>query len=414
MADEEIQPAGDDERRKLVRQSLSNMNMQLTPADENVDLSRAKRIPLGQIASLGAGFAGIPGAFRTIEQTATIAGDGTLMKALDTAGNPMDIASLFTRKKGELAGTHFGSYLDGNGLHQATLVKAGPQTVTTTTTIPVDPVTLAVAVAMAEMNQKLDNIQKTVDDMFDYMKQRDKSKARANLDALSRYFNEYPQNWDSERYLSSAHVDVLKILREAKADMDFHRGQVRKKLADRAPVELRGMVESRLDGVLDSLRDCQLATYTYAFASLLDPVLSENFSCEKLESVAASIDAASVAYRELYTSCYNAIERGAKDTVDSALLDGVSHASEALGKAMKPTFVGDHTPIDEGLEDLGRAAGDFNRSENGRLLKKLRKAKSPDVAPFRESALTISSICNESSQLLTDGESLYLLSSDEK
>ncbi|WP_322153460.1 hypothetical protein, partial [Paratractidigestivibacter sp.] len=408
---DECQQERGDERRELVRQELAGMSMNLAPVEDRVDLSRARKVSFGQIATLGAGLASVPETFRTVTKTTTVDGGGTLLRALDASNRPIDISSLFMRKSGALAGTHFGSYYD-KGLHQATLVKAGPQVATVTTTVPVDPMTLAIAVAMAEINQKLDDIQRTVDDMFDYMKQRDKSKMRANLKTLSGYINDYAQNWDNQRYLDSAHNDVLNILRESRANMDFYRGQVRKKLADKAPVELRSMVEARLDGVLDSLKDYQLACYTYAFSSFMDPMLSENFSREKLEGVAGNIEAMSIEYRELYTRCYNALEEGAKGSVDANVLGGLSKAGKLLSGAIKSTPLGDATLIDEALDDGAEALGDFNRAENSRLLKKLHQAKSPDVEPFRENALTVCSIYNDSSQLLTDGENIYLLPED--
>ena len=407
MADESNQPTNDNERKELIRQQLANTEIALAPFEESVDLSRAKKIPLGQIASIGAGFVSMPAAFRTVTQTVIMDGGGTLMKAFTKDGVPLDISMLqkFNDGSGALGSTRF-----GGSFQQARFVAAGPQTLTGTSTIPYDPATLAMAIALEQINQKLDNIQKTVDDMFDYLKQRDKANMRANLRTLTEELRNYHLNWDNPRYMDNAHMKVLDIKQAAMQDMEFYSSQVKKRLADKAPVEVRGMVEARLDSVLDSLKDYQLATYIYAFASFLDPMLSENFKAERLEDVAKHIESASIRYRKTYTRVYNALENETKRSVDAFALGGLAAAGKFLSKAVASTPVGDLTLIDEALEDGGKAMEKFNRGENSRLLKKLRAAKSPDVLPFQEYVRNISALYNQPSEILTDGENLYILS----
>ena len=87
MADELTRPA-DDDRKRLVRDQLARTNITLAPVEAPVDFARAKKVPLGQIASIGTAFASMPEAFRTVTQTVTTPASGTLMQAFDKAGNP--------------------------------------------------------------------------------------------------------------------------------------------------------------------------------------------------------------------------------------------------------------------------------------------------------------------------------------
>ena len=406
MAEESIQPANDSDRKALVRERLANTHITLVPVDEPVDLTRARKFPIGQIASIGTAFASMPDAFRTVTQTVTTPSGGTLLQALDKASNVLDISQLQKFKDGSGA---LGSTRIGGTFQQAHLVQAGPQTITATATVPYDPTTLAMAIALQQINQKLDSIQKTVDEMFDYMRQRDKAAMRGNLRTLADVLDGYRLNWDNPRYMDNAHMKVIDIKQSATQDMEFYSGQVKKKLADKRPVEVRGMVESRLESVLDSLKDYQLATYIYSFASFLDPMLSENFKAERLADVAARIEEASIRYRETYTRVYNALESSTKGSVDAAVLGSIAAAGKFLGKAVASTPVGEHTLIDEALEGGGRAIDGFNNGASERLLEKLHSAKSPDVQPFQENVKAIDALYNQPSQLLTDGESLYVL-----
>ena len=406
MAEEFIQPANDSDRKALVREQLASTYITLAPVDDPVDLSRARKFPIGQIASIGTAFASMPEAFRTVTQTVTTPSGGTLLQALDKASNVLDISQLQKFKDGSGA---LGSTRIGGTFQQAHLVQAGPQTITATATVPYDPTTLAMAIALQQINQKLDSIQKTVDEMFDHMRQRDKAAMRGNLRTLADVLDGYRLNWDNPRYMDNAHMKVIDIKQSATQDMEFYSGQVKKKLADKRPVEVRGMVESRLESVLDSLKDYQLATYIYSFASFLDPMLSENFKAERLADVAARIEEASIRYRETYTRVYNALESSTKGSVDAAVLGSIAAAGKFLGKAVASTPVGEHTLIDEALEGGGRAIDGFNNGASERLLEKLHSAKSPDVQPFQENVKAIDALYNQPSQLLTDGESLYVL-----
>ena len=165
----------------------------------------------------------------------------------------------------------------------------------------------------------------------------------------------------------------------------------------------------RLDKVLDYLKDGQLATYIHAFSLFLGPMLAQNFEPAKLADAAAKIEADSIAYRELYTECYDALEAGTADTVDAALLGGIASAGKLLGHAIAKTPVGDHTLIDEALEGAGKDIGRFNDRQSEKLLEKLHQAKTPDVAPFKQSIMDVETLYNHPTHIAVDADNLYLL-----
>ena len=66
-------------------------------------------------------------------------------------------------------------------------------------TIPYDPTMLFLAAAVAQINQKLDAIQATVDELFQYERERDKAELRDSLKTLLGILQEYGDNCDSDR-----------------------------------------------------------------------------------------------------------------------------------------------------------------------------------------------------------------------
>ena len=153
-----------DLRKQETSRQLAKMEMLVEPVDKPMWLNKAIKVPIGEIATLGAAFVSLSDTFRTVTQTAGISNGGTLMRAFWEDGSLVSISQLSSFKSG--AGS-LGSGMVGGSFRQAHFVSAGPQALTTTATLPVDPATLALAIATQQVNQKLDAIQKTVDDMFE-------------------------------------------------------------------------------------------------------------------------------------------------------------------------------------------------------------------------------------------------------
>ena len=330
-----------------------------------------------------------------------------LLQPTDKFGNPLDPSILQSFKDGSGL---MGSYRDAaKGFGQARFHVVEGDIATSVTQVPYDPTSLFIAAAIAQINQKLDSIQESIDEMFDYMRLRDKANMRANLKTLTGILNSYGLYYDNAIEMTNAHMKVIDIKQSSEQDMEFFRSQAQTGLEKKGFIEVRDGVGRRLDKVLDYLKDCQLATYIHAFSLFLEPMLTQNFKPAKLADAAAKIEADSLAYRELYTECYNALEAGTADTVDAALLGGLASAGKLLGHAIAKTPVGDHTLIDEALEGAGEGLGRFNDRQSEKLIEKLHQAKTPDVAPFRQSVMEIDTLYNRPTQIAVDAENVYIL-----
>lgn len=301
-----------------------------------------------------------------------------------------------------------GSYRDSaNSFAQARFHIASGET-TSTVQVPYDPTMLFMAAALTQINQKLDSIQKTLDDMFDYMRQRDKANMRGNLKTLADILNGYGLNYGNTTYMTNAHMKVLDIKQASAQDIELYSNQIRATLTKNS-IELRTSVGKRLDKVLDLLKDCQLATYIHAFSLFLEPMLAENFESAKLADTVAKIESDSIAYRKLYTQCYDKLEASVTGTIDTALLRGLSSAGVKLGHAIATTPVGDNTLIDEALEGAGEGIRKYNDRQAKKLIEKLHQAKTPDVSPFKQSVREINALYNQPAQIAVDSENIYIL-----
>lgn len=330
-----------------------------------------------------------------------------LLQPTDKFGNPLDPSMLQSFKDGSGL---MGSYRDAaKGFGQARLHVVEGDIATSVTQVPYDPTSLFMAAAIAQINQKLDSIQESVDEMFEYMRQRDKANMRGDLKTLADILNGYSFNCGDATYMANAHMKVLDIEHASTRDMELFRSQAQADLKKKGFIEVRDDVKRRLDKVLDYLKDYQLATYIHAFSLFLEPMLTQNFKPAKLADAAAKIEADSLAYRKLYTECYDALEASTAGTIDVALLGGIASAGKMLGRAIAATPIGELTPIDEALEGAGEDIGRFNDEQSEKLIEKLHQAKTPDVAPFRQSIMEIDALYNRPTQIAVDAENVYIL-----
>lgn len=387
-----------------IREQLANAEIHLAATDIEINTDKAFRLPLDQITTLGVGFSSLPTMFRSVTTTINVP---TLLQATDKFGNPLDPSVLqrFSDGSGML-----GSFRDAaTGFGQARFHQVDPGAIQSVATMPYDPTMLFVAAALAQINQKLDAIQDTVNEMFEYMRQKDKAELRGNIRTLEDVLEAYRYNWNNDIWRKNAHMKVVDIKQESEKAIIHLRAQIRAKMGEKGPVELRFAVGGRLDKVLDLLKEYQLATYTYSFAAFLEPMLSENFDEANLNAIAAKISDHGNEYRKLYTECYNAIEESSKASADTVALRGASAAFAGLGAFVKQTPLGERTSVDEALEKVGRGIGSFNESQTRSLMEKLQHAKTPNVLPFKQSLEAVSELHNRPHQLAADGENVYLL-----
>lgn len=392
---------------KLAKQVL-DIDFISQNTDIEVDIDQAIKLPFGELESLGVAFASLPKAFRTVTQTIDIPTQG-LFRVTDKLGNPLDVSILqsFKDNSGLLA-----SFRDAKkGFSQARLHKVDSLTADVSTVVPYDPGVLFMAAALMEINKKLDAIQETQQEMFVYLKNKDKAELRGDLETLSDILANYRFNWDNAQYKTSKYMLVQSIRNEAEKSIIQHRAQIEGKLGKKELIYLDKNVRTKTGAVRSEFEEYRLAVYLYSFASFLEVMLLENFDPGYLSSIVKRIDKHSIRYRKLYTEAYNLIEREADGSARAVALDGLSRAMVFFGKAVEKTPVGDRTPIDEVFVDAGKGIARLSQGLKHDIMGKLIDASSSDVRPFMDNIENVNRLYNEPVMLLADENAVYILPS---
>jgi len=389
---------------------MANLRFSPTSTDIEIKLDKATKLPLAEVEALGAGLSSVCSFGRRIKQTVSVSDDG-LLKAFDATGRPIDVNQLFSAEDGSGL---LGSFHDAsNKLSQARFKKAEDQVVDVVTEIPVDPMQIFIAAALMEINAKLDDIQETQKEMFEYIKNKDRSELRGNLETLADIINNYRFNWNNNQYKSNKHILVQTIRNDAEKAIIQHRAEIRGKLAKKGIVYLHKDVASKVSAVKSELDEYRLAVYLYSFSSFIEVMLLENFDQIFLQNVSRTIDRYSLEYRELYTEAYNLIEAEEDGSVQAFALGGLSRAAKMLGEAIEKSPVGDRVQIDEMLANAHKGLGDFKRDLKNQMMSELVDARASDVRPFVEGINGVGRLYNDPVLLLADADSVYVLPASE-
>lgn len=389
---------------ELVQQMC--MGLRAIDTDIDVNIPSGFHFSFGDFAALGAGFSSLSNTFRTITQTVELPVTG-LLSATDAKGVPLDISKL--QKFNDGSGL-MGSTRDSlKGFSQARLHAVDTASMDIVTEIPFDPTQLCIAMALMEVNKKLDQLQETQQAMFDYIKQRDKAQLRGNLQTLIDVMDNYRFNWNNEQYKQNKHILVQDIRREAEQSIVHRRAQIKAKLGDKGFFHGAQDVSKQLDEVLEELKEYQLALYLYAFSSFLEIMLLGNFDEGYLESTTFKIDEYADKYRILYSRCFEAIENGVRSSVEAIATDALSAASKGLGEFLDGTPIGWFTPLNDALSDAGDQLSSLKDDNVRSLTSKLTEAKAIDVKPFVHSIENVNRLYNEPSTMILGSDGVYVL-----
>ena len=356
--------------------------------EEEVVTEEHLKIPFSQISAMGTAFEPLAAAFQ---------------KVMNGGKAISGIYRVTVPPGGELA--HFrqedaflGTVLNGN--HQISAqARLNP--------LVCDPTALFMAAALMSINKKLDSIQEAQREILEFLEQKEKAKTRGNLNFLADVLNNYKHNWANEKYKNSNHIKVLDIRQEAEQSILFYREQIDKKTKKQSLIHMDKDVKDKLKKIQSEFKEYQLALYLYAFSSFLEVLLLENFESVYLDGISKKIEDYAFQYREMYTACYNQIEKYSKSSVQSHLLSGLASINKVAGNAVAKIPVVSKSQIDETLIEASSRLGNFSSKRTEQTMEHLINRQSSAVHIFIGNINMLNRLYNQSMDLLFDKENIY-------
>ncbi len=375
-------------QKKEILQSLGSTEYLPSKQDVDLSLENVTKMPLSTIGAMGVAFEPLTQAI----QFATSKSGGSGLYFVNTHGKEM------FHKQGQSG--FIGSLQTVTGM-----VGGGQADILA---LPCNPTMLFMASALISIEKKLDSIEEAQAEMMEFLKQKEKSKLRGNLNVLNDILNNYKFNWNKDTYKTNKHIQVQEIKRDAEQSIILYREEIAKKIRKRSKIHSDQDIKKAIEEMQLSFKDYQLALYLYSFSAFLEVMLLENFDAGYLDSVANRIEEYAFQYRSLYTNCYNLMEERSKSTIQSILLNKASSSTEVIRKAIEKIPVISKSPLDENLIDASRKLKAKNEGKAAHSLEKLVDAKTNVVVPFIQNIKKINALYNQPVEFYFDKQNLYV------
>lgn len=393
------------------KDELTAQNKSLVEADiiekaiaeraQSIQLKDCLTIPLSDMAALGAGFASMLPGMRQVVQTMTVGGMGYI---------PINNLGGESLKAFRKATPHVyaGTFNRGGKAVMAKFIKAPSQAMTTTTAIPIDPLTLVMAAMLVSVGKKLDGIQQTQESILSFLEQDKRAAMQADLNILTDELENYKYNWDNDQYKSNHHMKVLDIKQSAEKNLIFYQQQIASSIEKMPSIHGEQAVNSSVKKLIALFHDERMALYMLAFSSFVEVMLLGNFAAEYLASVAAKVEECDTRYRSQYAQCRDMIRKYASETLEKQAMGTLGTLLKKTGNALASSPVLSKGPVDEWLEAGGDKLLRSNRENAEKVAALFDGERDSGSKRFTDGIKSVERILNNTTDLLFDGENLYL------
>ena len=394
----------EDYKNELIKSIISSeFRPEIVERDE-VKLSLIEKIPIADLAVLGAAIAPLTQSLQNLSSQLFGAGAQST-KILWEANLPEGATRMIQRKDG----TGFiGAAFNGNNLVGQTTFNPVEVSENSASAFSINPYTIAIAAALLSINAKLNDIKQSQDNIMNFLEQKEKSALEGNLNFLSDILNNYKLNWNNEKYINSNHIKVLDIKQQSEQSISLFKKQVQSVIKEGALFHTTKKVSKNINDLLARLDDYRLSVYMYAFSSYVDVLLLENFESKFLQRVVDKISGYALEYREIYSYVYAALERFAKRSVRSIVSRGAAGTTKVLGKAVKKIPKLRDTQIDENLLETSERIKELDADTNQKISRTITNCQKVDVSPFVDNINRIDYLCNSPLKILVSEDALYI------
>lgn len=377
-----------DSKKESSLQAMMNVEVLSVMPELDFEMRNATKIHLSDLSALGVAFQPLT----TAIQTAVNGSGGSGIYFVNTMGKQMFNVSGSADYIGALK-----SSVGAVGGGQARM-----------TALACDPTMLFMAVALMNIEKKLDVIQETQEEILQFLEEKERATLQGNLNVLGDVLNNFKYNWNIEKYKTNKHILVQQIKKESEASIILYKEQIRKQLKKRSFIHSDLEVRNVLKKLQMQFKDCQLALYLYAYSAFLEVMLLGNFSEGYLNSIEQGITEYSYQYRTLYTECYNLMEDYSKSSVQVEVMNKLAVASKFVGKTISKMPVISKAQLDESLIETGSKLGIHGEKRTIVALSGLIQARVNVTTPFVENIRTVNNLYNKPIRCLMDKNDIYV------
>lgn len=371
--------------------------------DTKTDLScaNALSIPLSELSTLGAAVSSLLPSFRTVTQTTSLASGGLYRVANAVAGDTLKAAS---------NGNFWGAMKTADGASKfAQLQQVGSVTGSSTAIMPINPAIILMAVALHSVEKQLGNIADMEKQILSFLENEKQSEIEADVEMLTGMITKYKYNWDNEHFLTSNHKLALDIQRTARKNMLAYQKNVSEIVSTKKLLIGQSKVNQTLQVMVKKFKYYRLSLYCYSLASLLEILLSGNFSEENINSSVSEIERLSREYRDYFEKGSAYMERISKFAVESNLLKGVGVTTSAAGKLIGSIPKVRDGQVDEFLQKKGETMRSTAIETERDIVNAFSAVNNPNTRGLLNNMRDMTMIYNHTEAICFDQHKVYLI-----
>lgn len=276
--------------------------------------------------------------------------------------------------------------------------------------IVIDPVTIAIAVALMNVNKKLDTIRGIQEEILLFLHQDKQSDIESAVNALSDIMEQFRYNDDNVLWKGSKLTYTTDIKGKSEKNIIFYRKEITRILEKQKMIHVDSQTKKMKEELQNTFKYYQLSTYTYAYASFVEVVIGGGFKEEYLNYMIQKIREYSYQYRLDYTECYEQLESSSKTSVQTKLLDGLSSAGKFTGDMIGKIPLIKKGSMDEMMIEASKRVEKLSAKHTNSLMEAFSSNRDAGIQLFVENIEMINEIGNKSVEVLFDRNGLYLCS----
>ena len=280
---------------------------------------------------------------------------------------------------------------------------------TSATTIPVDPATMMMAVALYSIEKKLGDIEEMQKQILSFLEIEKESEIEADVQMLTNLIRNYKSNWDNEHFVASNHKLVIDIKRTALKHMNSYQKNTKAVLAKKILLVDQNKMKSISAELKKKIEYYRLSLYNYSMAAFLEIMLSGNFKEEYITGIKAEIEKYAAEYRLIFDESSRYLEKLGSGAIDANLLGGIGTAGKKMGDLIGAIPVVKKGPVDEFLQDNGRKLEKKAYYQKSKAVHDFAALGNPQTGVLTEKMQDMIDIYNHTEQICFDRENIYLV-----
>lgn len=390
-----------------IKKIYKEMNLQevtegiLFDTRQNVEVGNALSIPITELSSLGSLVASIVPAVNKVMDKDTSSFEGLYRIANFDFGDTLKI-----RKQGNF--WPFLKKANGTSVY-AQLQSVEPSSLMPKCDLPISPTTVMMAAILYSISVKVEEIAALQKEILSFLEMDKESEIEADLETLMNLVDKYKFNLENEHFITSNHKMVLDIQRTARKNINMYQKKVNEAIKQNKWIVNEGKLNSSFKELEKNFKYYRLSLYTYSFASMVEIMLSGNFSEEYILGIKDEIKIFSSTYRDLFSKCSIYLEKMSSSALDLKVMKNLGKAGQFVGNLIGKIPVVKDGVVDDLLQNSGDKLQEGVINKERSIILEFANISNPNTYVFIEKMEDMIQIYNHTSGICFDKENIYLL-----